>query len=209
MKTMFKYLCNLLNPFNMGETIKNITDSIEIIEKRLSHIETNINSNIEGLTLDIEFYKSMIETIGDTIPDMMWLKDIQGKYRYANNSIKNNLLFDNDPIGKNDYELSIAAKQMFGAANHTFGEVCGNSDIVVLNNLKPQRFLEYGKIKGKNLYLEVFKAPFYVNGKLIGVCGTGRDLTEYIEAYRRHKCGGCPQMHDIFKKYEFKEDNYE
>ena len=75
---MFKYLCNLLNPFNMGETIKNVTDSIEIIEKRLSHIETNINSNIEGLTLDIEFYKSMLETIGDTIPDMMWLKDIQG-----------------------------------------------------------------------------------------------------------------------------------
>lgn len=210
MKTMFKYLCNLLNPFNMGETIKNVTDSIEIIEKRLSHIETNINSNIEGLTLDIEYYKSMIETIGDTIPDMMWLKDIKGKYRYANNSIKNNLLFDNDPIGKNDYELSIAAKQMFGAANHTFGDICGNSDIVVLNNLKPQRFLEYGKIKGKNLYLEVFKAPFYVNGKLIGVCGTGRDLTEYVEAYRRHKCDGCPkQMHDIFKKYEFKEDNYE
>lgn len=78
----------------------------------------------------------MIETIGDTIPDMMWLKDIQGKYRYTNNSIKNNLLFINDPIGKNDYELSTAAKQMFGAANHTFGEICGNSDIVVLNNLK-------------------------------------------------------------------------
>ena len=82
-------------------------------------------------------------------------------------------------------------------------------DLNVLNNLKPQRFLEYGKIKGKNLYLEVFKAPFYVNGKLSGVCGTGRDLTEYVEAYRKHNCGGCPQMHDIFKKYEFKEDNYE
>ena len=52
------------------------------------------------------------------------------------------------------------------------------------------------------LYLEVFKFPFFVDGKLIGIGGIGRDLTEYVEAYRKDNCGGC-EIKEIFKKYEF------
>jgi hypothetical protein len=55
------------------------------------------------------------------------------------------------------------------------------------------------------VYLEVFKAPLYIKGKLAGVVGTGRDMTEYVEAYREHNCNGCYKMTDIFTKYEFEE----
>jgi hypothetical protein len=66
--------------------------------------------------------------------------------------------------------------------------------------------LESGRIKGKMVYLEVYKAPLYIDGILVGVCGTGRDLTEYIEAYN----GCCCKeknldgtISGIFSKYHF------
>jgi hypothetical protein len=136
---------------------------------------------------------------------MVWLKDINGKYLVANTSIRTNLLFDFDPFGKDDIELSRNAKIKFGDENHTFGEVCGNSDLVILETLKPQRFLESGKVKGKMMYLEVFKFPFYKGDKLIGVGGIGRDLTDYVEAYRDSNCSKCTDgLGDIFSKWEFK-----
>ena len=56
------------------------------------------------------------------------------------------------------------------------------------------------------LYLEVFKTPLYAGDQMIGVCGVGRDVTEYVEAYREGKCRCCSDEVDIFKKYEFQPD---
>ncbi len=40
------------------------------------------------------------------------------------------------------------------------------------------KFEESGNVKGKLLYLEVYKAPFYdENGKAIGTVGAGRNIT--------------------------------
>ncbi len=42
------------------------------------------------------------------------------------------------------------------------------------------KFEEYGNVKGKMLYLEVFKAPFYdKDNNILGTVGTGRDITEF------------------------------
>jgi hypothetical protein len=141
-------------------------------------------------------------------------QDLDGKYLYANTAIRDNLLFDRNPIGKGDVELALAAKKRFGEENHTFGEKCANSDLVVIDLTQKGlfkkeygRFLESGKVKGKMLYLEVFKAPLFINGVLTGTVGTGRDMTEYVEAFRANNCDGCRKMKDIFKKYEYGEED--
>ena len=207
MKEKIVKILKLLNPFDISDTFNHITTCLDNLDNKLDKLHNHIETNVEILMNDLDYYKSIVETIGDTIPDMMWLKDTEGYYLYTNTQIQNGLLFDDDPIGKTDIELAAAAKARFGDKNHTFGEVCGNSDKVVLKSLKPQRFLEYGKIKGKMIYLEVYKAPFYVNGKLVGVCGTGRDMTEYVEAFNHHNCMGCSKMVDIFAKYRFEVKN--
>lgn len=209
-KEKLRYIIDLFNPCNMGDTIQQVNNSITKLETRFEKmnerfvkIESSLDTNIETIKEDLEFYKNMIDVIGDTIPDMLWLKDTNGVYHYANTEIRKNLLMCDDPLGHDDLYLSSKAKAHYGNDNHTFGEVCGNSDLIVLKNLKPQRFLESGKVRGKMMYLEVFKAPFYVDDKLFGVCGSGRDMTEYVEAFRKHNCSGCSQMKDIFSKYEF------
>ena len=70
-----------------------------------------------------------------------------------------------DVLGLTDLEITTKCKLLVGDENHTFGEVCSNSDLVVLKNLKKERFLEWGLINGKEFYLEVYKAPLF-NDKL-------------------------------------------
>jgi transcriptional regulator with PAS, ATPase and Fis domain len=179
-------------------------EKLEENHKILEEMRETLNYEKAKIQGDLDFHQSLTQHIMDYTPDMVWLKDLEGKYIVANNTIKKDLLFDEIAIGKDDIEMSLKAKEQFGYANHTFGEKCHNSDKVVIEELRPMRFLESGKIKGKMVYLEVYKFPFYVNDELIGTAGIGRDLTEYVEAYRDNECSKCPSMRGIFSKYEFK-----
>ena len=201
-----KQLWNKYNPFDIGKYFDSFNAKLDNVQTCLGEVREKLDTEIETLESDLKLHRALLYTIGESIPDMMWLKDMQGRYMYANKAIKTKLLFDMNPIGKTDTELALQAKKHFGADNHTFGGECLNSDVVVRETLKPQRFLESGKLQGKMTYLEVYKAPVFVDGVCIGICGTGRDLTEYVEAYRENNCGRCPSMDDIFKKYEFRED---
>ena len=194
----------------IDEYFCSLDHSMQMVIDRCEKIEKQLEEEITLLTEEVAAYKGMLNSIAETIPDMFWCKDLHGNYVFANTAIRTGLLFDHNPLGKNDLQLSMKAKEIFGANNHTFGEVCGNSDAVViektmLGTFKKEdgRFLESGKVRGKMLYLEVFKAPWIVNGELRGVVGTGRDLTSYVEAYREQNCSGCGKMADIFKKYEY------
>jgi hypothetical protein len=195
------------NPFDIKYYWSMIADDVQDIKNGMNILDDKIGAEIKLLEAQLNYHKELVVAVGETIPDMLWLKDVNGKYMYANNAIKCGLLFDSDPIGKNDVEIAMKAKKTFGPENHTFGEVCGNSDKTILETLKPQRFFEYGKVKGNMLYLEVHKAPFYVNDELVGVCGTGRDLTPYVEEYRNNgtaQCETCPMIRsDLFDMFKF------
>ena len=190
-----------------------LDNSMQEIIDRCNKIEKKLDADIKMLMEEVSVYKGMLHAVAEAIPDMFWCKDLDGKYIYANDAIKRGLLFSNNPLGKTDIELASNAKKIFGDDNHTFGAKCANSDkividMVLLNSFKKDdgRFLESGKIQGKMVYLEVFKAPYYANGKFAGVVGTGRDITEYVEAYRKNNCRSCignKDISDIFKKYEY------
>ena len=180
-----------------------ILQSLIGLKDDLQDIKRDLRIEKEFLQKEVAKREVIINTMLETLPDMAWMKDKEGKYMYANKAIRDGLLFCENPIGKNDVELAKKAKERFGYKNHTFGEVCGNSDGEVLKNMHKQRFMEKGKVMGKMLHLEVHKAPVVFDGEVIGVCGSGRDMTEYREAYLAHGCSKCPMMEDIFAKYEF------
>jgi len=125
---------------------------------------------------------TMVDTIGNALPDMMWAKDLEGKYIWANQKIIDGLLFSEtleNTVGRTDVDMATARINAIGAENHTFGVVCGNSDYVVLDTEEPERFLEFGLVTGKPMYLEVHKDVLRNSeGVVIGTVGTGRDITE-------------------------------
>jgi len=133
-------------------------------------------------------YKAqLLDLISEHLPDLLWVKDKFGVYKFANKSICENLLMAksvDEPIGKDDIFFALREREAHkdNPKWHTFGELCFNSDEVTITNNRAMRFEEYGNVKGQLLYLEVFKAPYYNdNGEIEGTVGAGRDITAFKE----------------------------
>ncbi len=129
----------------------------------------------------------MMKLMANTVTDMIWAKDLDDKYIFANKAIRNKLLMCREgesPIGKPD--LFFANRERSGGYKHTFGEICVDSDEIVKKSLQPGKFLEDGLVRGKYLVLDVHKAPLFgVNGKLIGTVGAGRDVTKDVAIQKK------------------------
>lgn len=193
-----------ISPFHHETpTLDRLICNMQLLQKDIKEVKEGLRKEVESLRRDTKYHKTILDVVAEAIPDMLWLKDVNGKYMFANKKIREGLLLHPEPIGMNDMELSTRAKQIWGDNEHTFGTDCRNSDTIILETLKEGRFLESGKVKGEMKYLEVFKSPVYFEGTLIGICGVGRDMTEYVESFRYNNCSSCGKMTDIFKKYEF------
>ena len=120
----------------------------------------------------------------DNMPDLIWTKDMQGRFTFVNKSVCDVLLHAKDteePIGKTDMFFAERERKLGkGRKNwHTFGELCVDSDSLVLQEKRPMRFEEYGNIRGKFLYLDVSKAPIFdEKNKIIGTVGHARIVTK-------------------------------
>lgn len=132
-------------------------------------------------------YKSLytlIRLLSDNMSDMLWAKDLENRYLFANKYMCDNLLIASDveePIGKTDIFFAERERAKHPDRNdwHTFGEICADSDIEIRKNLSPGHFEEFGNVKGEFLYLDVLKAPLIdENGHMIGVVGSARDVTK-------------------------------
>jgi len=130
---------------------------------------------------------TLLRLMADNMPDMLWAKNLNKEFIFANKAICMNLLNASDtaePIGKTD--MFFAQREHNSHPDnpewHTFGEICTDSDAITLEVMKPRQFDEFGNVKGKFLYLDVHKAPLFdESGKLIGVVGSARDVTEARE----------------------------
>ena len=115
----------------------------------------------------------------DNVPDMVWAKDIDDRYIFANRVFCDQLLKCSTPEeaeGKKD--TFFADRERAKGYEHTFGEFCDNSDAIVKKSKKHERFLESGLVRGKELILEVSKRPVTNDqDELIGTVGCGRDVT--------------------------------
>lgn len=127
------------------------------------------------------FYQesSLFQLIIDNVPDLIWAKGMDDEYLFVNQAICDKLLKvekKSEVIGKSD--IYFATKERQAGHDHTFGEICVNSDHIVKQSQKPGRFIEEGRVRGRHLVLDVHKAPFFNSrGEMIGTVGCGRDIT--------------------------------
>jgi PAS domain S-box-containing protein len=134
---------------------------------------------------------SLFRLMSDTMPDMLWAKDLDKRFIFANKAFCRNLLNAGDtsePVGKTD--MFFAQRERESRPDdpswHTFGELCMDSDAVTLQEMREMQFDEYGNVKGAFLYLDVHKAPLLNDeGELIGVVGSARDITARKHAEKK------------------------
>ena len=196
-------LCSILyyRPFTDIHTplYDSMLQELRVIVDEIKAVKDQLHKDKQMLEEELIKRDVIIHSMIEHLPDMLWFKDTQGKYLYANKAIRENLLLSTNPIGQTDVELAKQAKLIWGDRQHTFGETCGNSDIDVLeHNYVGKEYVESGKVRGKILHLAVNKSIVKVSDKVIGVVGSGRDITEYREELI------SSGKEDIFKINEFK-----
>lgn len=137
---------------------------------------------------------SMVRLMCDNVPDLIWAKDMDGRFVFVNRAMCQKLLFaDNtdEPIGKTDMFFAERERMRHpeDKDHHTFGEICVDSDKIVKETRTQGRFEEFGNVGGKLLYLDVSKAPFWnEQGEMIGTVGCGKDVTKEMRLREQRRC---------------------
>ncbi len=153
------------------ELLKRI-ETLETRNRQLTRSVARRNEDYEGLL-------KLTRRVADNAPDMIWAKDMDNRFLFANRALCERLLMCMSPeavIGKND--VYFAELERANGQQHTFGEVCENSDEIVKKKKVAMRFVEDGQVRGQYLVLDVHKAPLLdESGKMVGTVGCGRDIT--------------------------------
>ena len=156
----------------MGKLIENVLKHYQIFSQLLESEQRN------------KKLQELFRSIADNMEDMLWAKDMNKQFIFVNKAICEKLLNARDieePIGKTD--LFFAERERLSHPEnpryHTFGEICRDSDQVVIDTRKPGRFDEFGNVQGKFLYLDVIKTPIFdEKGNMIAVVGSARNVTK-------------------------------
>ena len=185
-KATLNKIITVLNIFDIPRLTREISSDVKLIREKYDETIKAIEDYKKEL--EIERDKSAKErnlflSVLDHLDDMVWAKDLEGKYIVANKSFREKFCYGiswDELQGMTDIELAKKFKKQVGEKNHTFGELCANSDVVVQESKLPQKFLEDGNINGKLMKLIVNKS-IVVNYKneMFAICGSGRDVTEW------------------------------
>ena len=221
-----KSFLQYINIFDIPRLAREISCDVKHIREKYDETITSIEKYKEALQLEKENRqkeRNLFLSVLDHLDDMIWAKDIYGKYIVANRAFREKFCYGilwDDLQGKTDVELSVEFKKLVGEENHTFGEMCANSDILVQQTRIPQKFLEEGNINGKLMKLVVNKSPvFNYQGEMFATCGSGRDVTEWHDAVEkaiqelRCECS-CFKQEDVEKilnelnKFKFREGDH-
>ena len=221
-----KKFLQYINIFDIPRLTREIRCDVKHIRERYDETIKAIEKYKEDLRKEREIRikeKNLFISVLDHLDDLVWAKDMDGKYIVANKAFREKFCYGiswEDLQGKTDQELAKEFKHLVGEENHTFGEMCANSDVVIHETKVPQQFLEEGNINGKLMKLVVNKSPVYnFEGKMFGTCGSGRDVTEWHDAVEKAikelkaECS-CFQHEDAEKvlkelnKFRFKEGGH-
>ncbi len=128
--------------------------------------------NLRGLGKGIEFYSRIIQTL----PDLIWLKDIDGVYLACNHRFEA-FVGASEPeiLGRTDYDF-VSAR---------FADVLRERDQEAILRGSPSISEEWATFAsdGHRERLEISRMPMYGdNGELIGVLGIGHNVTTRRES---------------------------
>ena len=191
-KSKIKSFLAYINIFDIPRLTREISSDVKLIRDRYDETIKAIDDYKKELEIERDKRskeRNLFLSVLDHLDDMVWAKDLDGRYIVANKSFREKFCYGitwDELQGMTDVELAKKFKKQVGEKNHTFGEMCANSDVVVQRSRLPQKFLEEGNINGKFMKLIVNKS-IVVNYKneMFAICGSGRDVTEWYVSIER------------------------
>ncbi|MDP2761569.1 MAG: EAL domain-containing protein [Sideroxyarcus sp.] len=128
------------------------------------------------IALSLAEKETRLRTLVGTIPDLIWLKDVEGIYLSCNPMFERFFgAREADIVGKTDYDF----------VNKELADFFREHDRMAMAAGKPGVNEEWVSFAddGHRALLETIKTPMYdAGGKLVGVLGIARDITQRKEA---------------------------
>ena len=225
-KNKFKAFLSYINIFDIPRLTREISCDVKLIRDKYDETIKAIDDYKKELEVERDKRareRNLFLSVLDHLDDMVWAKDLEGKYIVANKAFREKFCYGitwDELQGMTDIELATKFKKQVGEENHTFGELCANSDIVVQRSRLPQQFLEDGNIDGKLMKLVVNKSVVtnYKN-EMFAICGSGRDVTDWYIAIEKAiknlkaecPCFGNEEVNKILEelnKFRFEEGDH-
>ncbi|HLY90165.1 MAG TPA: ATP-binding protein, partial [Acetobacteraceae bacterium] len=160
-------------PDEVGALARAFTDMTE----RLARQERDLIS----ANADMAAVLARASAILDNIPDLAWVKDIEGRYIAANSVLARTLglAHANEIIGKTDFDLS----------PREIAEGYRSADEEIIASGERKRLEELAwRPDGSTFWVETIKTPLRdANGRIVGTVGIARDVTERRQAERERE----------------------
>ncbi len=125
---------------------------------------------------DLFYSNTCLNTAIDSIPDMFWIKSIDGIHTLLNKEFCSVVgKSKEDVTGKDHYYIWDVSKD----DPNSGADVCKKTEDDVIAAGQTLRFTEYVKSQNKMRQIVTYKSPLYdKNGKVIGTVGFGHDVTD-------------------------------
>lgn len=151
---------------------------LSVLVEKLKISESALEQRVERRTLalaqsneNLQATAARLNALIHTIPDLFWMKDVNGVYQSCNRIFERFFgATEVDIIGKTDYDFM---DKSLADASHA-------SDREAMNSGKPLSYEESVKFAddGHDVVMETIKTPIYdAQGRLLGVLGIARDVT--------------------------------
>lgn len=143
--------------------------------RRKHRLGLKLENKVQGRTHELEFKNNMIESIFNSIPDLIFCKDVNLNFTLCNKSFERYLgVKESDILGKNDLRaLGISADKV---------EEYNKSDLKVMQVKQPLLFEQnIPRHDGVLVSFETIKVPLFDNGKVVGVMGVSHDVSTRIK----------------------------
>ncbi len=143
----------------------------ELLKLYFSSFVKKIKDGFDFRHLNICF-----ETATDSVPDLIWFKDMRGAHLMTNDSFCQVVGKTKEQIyKKGHYYIWDIPKEEYEQGDY----VCLESEEVVINAGKTCLFDEKVKTKSGMRQFKTYKSPLYdTDGRLFGTCGVARDVTD-------------------------------
>lgn len=126
---------------------------------------------VRRLILKVIARECELQTLIQTIPDLIWLKDLNGRYIAVNQALCS--------------AMNLTAEEMIGNRMHEVSEDdqarrIADLDQTIIETGLPLNWVEQKIAGGRTLFYSVSKLPIFDHlGKVRGVLGVARDITEH------------------------------
>jgi len=162
-------------PITTGDELEAVSENINQLAQTLQERENSLKISLDSeaqLSKQVKESEAQLYTLIRTLPDLIWLKDADGVYQSCNKKFERFFgASEMNIVGKTDYDF--VDKEMADAFREhdkkamTAGRPTTNEERITFAD------------DGHTEYVETIKTPMLDhNGKVIGVLGIARDITE-------------------------------